>query len=127
VVLLVAVGIGVLLTAYAPVRSPMPGHGPGRGFAFQTADDFTIIVSTVNIALLLSLLFVYAKVYSETKAIFSLGLLGVLIALLLHTLAASPLFYGAFGHTSGGLGGFLLMADLFKAGAFTLFLYLSLE
>jgi hypothetical protein len=76
--------------------------------------------------LFVALLAVYAKTYSDPRARFALGLIVVFAALLFQALLASPLLFVAFGHALGGLGPFLLVADAFKAAAFTALLYLSL-
>jgi len=129
VVLIIGVAIGAVLAAMpSPATEPWRGHGRGGwGFQVESPDDVNIILSTVSIALLAALLMVYSKTYRETKAKFALGLVAVLLALLLQSVLSSPLVYGAFGQSSGGLGVFLLFAEIFKMAAFTVFLYLSLE
>ncbi len=69
---------------------------------------------------------VYLKVYSETRANFALGLVAVLSALLLQTLFSYPLVLG----TEGVIlvpGILTTLADFLTIGAYTVFLYLSLE
>ncbi len=133
IVLATGIILGIALsmvqsTMATPWRPPGHGHGDGGfGFRIETADDFDIILSTVSIILLFALVIVYAKTYGETNARFSLGLAIVLLALLFQSILTSPLVYGAFGQDSGGLGPFLLLADVFKIVAFTIFLYLSLD
>lgn len=128
VVLLVGVAAGLLLAAVPLPSSPAtPGRGPGWHLQLSTASDFDVVLSTVGIALLLALTFVYAAMYSATRARFGLGLVVVLLALLLESVLTSPLVFGAFGQSSGTLGPFLAFADVFKIVAFTVLLYLSLE
>ena len=129
VVLLIGLAAGLVLAA-VPLPSTTatsPGHGPGIHLQLATATDFDVILSTVGIALLLALTFVYAGMYAATKASFALGLVVVLLALLLESVLSSPLVYGAFGEPTGTLGTFLAFADGFKIVAFTVLLYLSLE
>jgi len=128
--LVVGVVLGVAFSAVQSGTTSVPWRGHGRGgwdIHVETADDIDVIVSTVSIVLLVALLLVYVKIYRETKARFALGLTGVFLALLLQSLLTSPLVYGAFGQVSDGLGTFLLLADMFKIAAFTVFLYLSLD
>lgn len=129
IVLLIGLAAGLILAA-APLPSTAgtsPGHGPGIHLQLTTATDFDVILSTTGIALLLSLTFVYAGMYSATKASFALGLVVVLLALLLESVLSSPLVYGAFGEPTGTLGTFLAFSDVFKIVAFSVLLYLSLE
>lgn len=118
--------VGLLLSALpAPSVGPRPGHG--WGFRLETHEDVDVILSTVGIVLLVALLAVYVRTYSQTGARFALGLTVVLFALLLQSLLTSPLVYGALGTTADALGPFLMFADVFKVAAFTVFLYLSLQ
>jgi hypothetical protein len=85
-----------------------------------------IALTTVEVALLVSLVVVYLKVYSETQANFALGLVVVLSALFLQTLFSYPLILG----TQGVIlvpGTLTMLADFLTVGAYTVFLYLSLE
>lgn len=129
-VLLVGIAAGLVLAAL-PIGTttavPSPGRGSGWHLELSTASDYDVILSTVGITLLLALLVVYGRVYGDTKANFSLGLIVVLLALLFQSILTSPLVFGVFGQTSDGLGIFLALADIFKVVAFAVFLYLSLE
>jgi len=128
IVLIIGILLGMILTtAQTQVETPWRGKGRDLGFQLETPDDVDVILSTVSIVLLCSLLFVYIKIYRETKANFTFGLIVVLLALLVQSIVTSPLVYGALGQESGGLGTFILLADLFKIIAFSVFLYLSLE
>ncbi len=127
IVLLIGLVAGLALAAVPlPSTTTGPGHGPGLHLQLTTATDVDVILSTIGIALLLALTFVYAGMYSQTKASFALGLVVVLLALLLESVLSSPLVYGAFGEPTGTLGTFLAFADVFKIVAFTVLLYLSL-
>jgi hypothetical protein len=130
VVLVVGVALGIVLSVVQTSTTAVPWRGHGRGgwgLQLDTPDDVDVILSTVSMVLLAALLLVYVKTYKETKAKFALGLVGVFLALLFQSILTSPLVYGAFGQASEGIGTFLLLADVFKIAAFTVFLYLSLE
>ncbi len=129
IVLLVGVLAGLVLAALPipTTATTSPGRGPGLHLQLSTASDYDVVLSTVGVVLLIALLVVYARVYGDTRANFALGLIVVLLALLFQSVLTSPLVFGAFGQTAGGLGTFLALADLFKVVAFVVFLYLSLE
>jgi len=126
IVLAVGLVLGVLL---ALLPRPTRHHSAFTGSdLFQTLEDIDVAVATVSLALLVTLLYVYAKTQSETRARFALGLFFVLGALLFQAMLTYPIFFAAFGRVSlGGLSPFVLAADLFKATAFGAFLYLSLQ
>jgi hypothetical protein len=129
VVLLVSFGLGWLSTI-APLtpEEPRGTHFPGP-FSFNP-DPLLLLhtfLSTVEIVLLISLLAVYVKVYMDSGARFSLGLVFVLSALLLNSIFSYPLVVGMVGPVSVGPGDFLPFADILEIIAYTAFLYLSLE
>jgi hypothetical protein len=128
VVLLVGLVAGVLLSELAtlPDESREPFF---RGIPVFNPDPsirLHIVLTTVEVALMVSLVIVYLKVYSETRANFALGLVIVLSALLLQTVFSYPLVLG-----TGGVilvpGTLNTLADFLAIGAYTTFLYLSLE
>jgi hypothetical protein len=128
VVLLVGLVAGVLLSELAtlPDESREPFF---RGIPVFNPDPsirLHIVLTTVEVALMVSLVIVYLKVYSETRANFALGLVIVLSALLLQTVFSYPLVLG-----TGGVilvpGILNTLADFLAIGAYTTFLYLSLE
>jgi hypothetical protein len=128
VVLLVGLVAGVLLSDLATLpeeeRNPFFFRVPV--FNPDPAIRLHIILTTVAVALMVSLVIVYLKVYSETKARFALGLVIVLAALLLQTLFSYPLVLG----TEGVIlvpGRLTTLADFLTIGAYAVFLYLSLE
>jgi|SRR3990170_516655 len=126
--LIAGVAAGILLSALpSPSGGRWPGRGPAWALHFETAADVDVVLSTVGAALLIALVLVYARTYRETKAVYALGLTVVLVALLVETILTSPLVYGAFGEAAGGLATYLLLANVFKIGAFTGLLYLSLQ
>jgi hypothetical protein len=128
VVLLVGLVAGVLLSDLATLpdefRSPffrrVPVFNPDPSIRLH------IILTTVEVALMVSLVIIYLKVYSETKASFALGLVIVLATLLLQTLLSYPLVLGTAGvFLVPGL--LTTLADFLTIGAYSVFLYLSLE
>jgi hypothetical protein len=130
IVLLVGILLGILSSYVAPqAEEPRFEHLPGPFLTFTPEPllQFHVIVTTIQIVLLVALLLVYVKVFVDTKANFSLGLVVVLAALLLNTLFSYPLLLGLSGPVSVRAGGFLLFADIFMILAYTVFLYLSLE
>jgi len=127
VVLAAGVLVGAMMTA---LPTPVRGPGPGRPAYFpvlENLEDVGLILSGVSLALLVALLFVYARTYADTRARFALGIVFVLGALLLEAILSSPLLFHVFGFPAGSLAPFLLLANGFKIAAFTIFLYLSLE
>jgi hypothetical protein len=134
VVLLVGLLAGVLLSDLATLpeenRNPFFQNVPV--FNPDPAIRLHIVLTTVAVVLMASLVIVYLKVYSETRANFALGLVIVLSALLLQTVFSYPLVLGT-QETSDGVvlilvpGILTLLADFLTIAAYTVFLYLSLE
>jgi hypothetical protein len=129
VVLVLGLGAigGIVLALHA---TPMPGPpGPGGGAGPGPLPIVRIAsgLSTVDLALLLALIFVYVRTYWETRARFALGLSVFLGALTIQTVFASPLLFSAFGFGPGGLVPFLSVSYVFATFALSLFLYLSLD
>jgi len=128
VALLVGLVAGVLLSDLAtlPDESRISFFRRFPLFNPDPSIRLHIILTTVEVALMVSLVLVYLKVYSETRANFALGLVIVLAALLLQTLFSYPLVLG----TEGVIlvpGRLTTLADFLTIGAYTVFLYLSLE
>jgi hypothetical protein len=85
-----------------------------------------IVLTTMEVTMLLAIVVVYVKIYSETRARFALGLVAVLTALFLQTVVSYPLLLGTQGVIL--VPGYLTtLADFLTLGAYTVFLYLSLE
>jgi len=120
IVLTIGFVLGVLL-AIMPRRTY-------RLELFRNLTDVDVVVSTMGLALLVALLYVYAKTYSETRARFALGLFIVLGAFLFQAVLTSPVFSAAFDHIPlGGLVPYVLAADAFETFAFGAFFYLSVQ
>jgi hypothetical protein len=106
-------------------RVPPPGGFiPGDFEYFYAA--FTII-STINIALLIILLFTYVNIYSKTRSQFTIGLIIFASAFLMKDLASSPLVAGLFSFRAYGLGPFAFLPGIFEFAALIVLLYLSIK
>ena len=134
--LLIAVLIVVALLAtswatYTISQMPFPRRGPAAPEGIAGDLEFfyvaRTVISTVNIALLLILLFTYVDVFRKTRSEFSVGLLIFSVAFLFKDVAGSSFVSGAFGFRSYGLGPFELLPDLFEFVALAVLLYLSVE
>jgi len=128
VVLLVGLIAGILVSDLATLPAGSR-TGIGRLFPQFNPDPsirLHIVLTTVEVTMLVALVVVYVKVYSETRARFALGLVAVLSALFLQTIFSYPLILG----TQGIIlipGKLTTLADFLTLGAYTVFLYLSLE
>ena len=123
--ILITPHIGIVLkTPVSEIIFPLPGN-----LVYYLA--WHIILSTVSIAFLVSLVVVYAKTYSQTKANFSLGIVIVLLALLLESILNYPIYQVYIGVNPNvwlsGSGSSYFVADLFTIIAYSVFLYLSLQ
>ena len=123
-VLIVGIVLGVALSYLIPLPF---GFGPFPPFQFRNLIIVHMVLSTVIIALQVALVIVYLRVYAETGARFSLGILVVMSALLLQSLFQYPLLLGFVGRYAIEFGPYLSTADLFTIAAYTIFLYLSLD
>jgi hypothetical protein len=128
VTLIVGLVAGVLLADLATLPREV------RPFFFRGVPFFNplpsirlhVILTTIEVALLLALVIIYLKVYSETKANFALGLVVVLGALFLQTVFSYPLILGTEGIILVP-GTLATLSDFLTISAYTVFLYLSLE
>jgi len=85
------------------------------------------VISTVNIALVLILLFTYLDIYWKTRAEFTAGLVIFSLVLLFYTITSNPFIQRIFGFRAFGLGPFAMLPDLFAFMALLVLLYLSLK
>jgi len=85
------------------------------------------VISTVNIILLIALLFIFINVYKKTRSEFSFGLIIFGIAFLLKDITASPFIANAFSFYPSGLGPFIVLPDLFEFAILTTLLYLHIK
>ncbi len=128
VALLVGLIAGLLVSDLATLpRNTRPP--PLRGvpvFNPEPSIRLHIVLTTVDVVMLVALLLVYVRTYSNTRANFAMGLVAVLGALFLQTVFSYPLILG----TQGVIlvpGTYTLLADFLTVGAYTVFLFLSLE
>lgn len=137
VTLVIAVLLGLVLAQTIPsppvcpegyICYPYPGYL--YWLSIQRALQLHVILSTIEIVLLISLVAVYIKVYAETRANFSLGLIIILGALAVHSFLSYPLVVNyVFNDVDPILFGsvFFPYTDLLTIIAYSVFLYLSIE
>jgi hypothetical protein len=106
-------------------RLPPPsGFIPGDLEYFYAA--YTII-SSINIALLVILILIYANIYLKTRSQFTIGLIIFAAVFLVKDVTASPLIIGLYGFRAYGLGPFEFLPGLLEFVALTVLLYLSIK
>jgi hypothetical protein len=106
-------------------RAPPPaGFVPGDFEYFYLA---VTIISTINVALLVIVLFSYINVYAKTRSPFTVGLIVFAFAFLLKDIAAHPFVAGLFSFRAYGLGPFAFLPGLFELAALSVLLYLSVR
>lgn len=105
-------------------RERPPYNIPGDIEFFYAAKT---VVSTINVAMLIFLLFTYISIYRKTRSEFTIGLIIFSLVFLLNALASNPIVMWTFGFRPFGLGPFALLPDLFTLGALTVLLYLSVK
>ncbi len=81
----------------------------------------------INMTLSAFLIFLYVKVYRDTKSEFTMGLIIVMLALFIYALMANPLIPILFGYRIIGLGMFSVLPDIFATIALSVLLYLGLK
>ena len=126
IVLMIGLVLGVALSSFVPQALPF-GYFEYRPFALEWDVMIHVVLSTVSIALLVSLAVIYVRVYAETGARFALGIVVVLVALLIQSLIQYPLFLGLAAPFPLPAERFFSFADIFTIAAYATFLYLSLE
>ncbi len=131
----VVIVIGLAIGESISILSTSAGeYGPPRGefgyfphFQTDPVLQTHIVLTTVEVALLLALMTIYVRMYVQTRASFSLGLIVMLLALLVEALVSYPLLIGYYGPVSLEPGLSSPSADVFTVCAYAVFLYLSLE
>jgi hypothetical protein len=125
VVTLVAVAVLAALWALTVIYpAPFPARRipplqdiPGDIEIFYVAQT---VVSTINVTLLIFLIFTYVSIYRKTHSEFTIGLLIFSLAFFVRALTANPLFIAVFGFRSVGLGPFALLPEMFEFVALTI-------
>jgi hypothetical protein len=135
VILVLAIGATVGVVSFLVIAP----HLRLRGFFPPAPSSFImeifsliaehIILSTISIALLVSLVIIYGRIYKQTKANFALGIFIVLLALLFETFLNYPILQLLTTGYPVNLFSSPLptLADIFTIVAYSVFLYLSLE
>jgi ABC-type anion transport system duplicated permease subunit len=127
-VLIVGLLVGELISYVSAVPEDKRGD-PFRHFPEHFTDPLFglhIVFTTIEVALLISLLVIYLRTYAETRARFALGLVVVLGAFLVQALLSYPLVAGLLGPVNMGPGLSSQISDVVTICAYTIFLYLSL-
>lgn len=109
----------------------LPWQPPERPPYIQWDIEFFYIaktvISTINIIILVFLVFIYIDIYIKTHSEFTMGLIIFSATLLLYALTSNPIVIRAFGFRLIGLGPFALLPDLFTFAALIVLLYLSIK
>ena len=112
-------------SAFLERRVPPPLRAlPGDFELFYVANT---IISTVNIALLVILIVIYANIYVKTRSPFTIGLLIFALVFLVRDLTSSPFVTAVYGFRAYGLGPFAFLPSLFELVALSVLLYLSVK
>lgn len=126
---LLTVGVGLLIsgivTASMPETMPsMMPHAPP--VAIEAVVQAKLFVTTLNVVLLLVLLWNYVTIYRELPNRFTLSLLVVTVALLLYAVSSNPLITLGMGFQHGAmLGPFTFLPDLFATVAIIVLVHQS--
>ena len=134
-VLATMVALALLVAFWAITTTPSPSTFPlnvRRERVIPIADIelfYTVqtVISTINVALLVFLLFTYIDIYRKIKSEFAIALMVFSMILLLHAFSSNPLLHRAFGFRAIGLGPFAMLPDLFTCIAVTILIYLSFK
>lgn len=130
-VLAIGLAVGEAIAYGTAAEQPEGGFGMFGGrfhpFPSNPVFGYHVVFTTIEVALLIALVVIYGRMYVETKANFALGLVFVLFALLVQTLLSNPVLEDLIGTPPIGPGYLTPAADVFTIGAYTVFLYLSLD
>lgn len=126
---LLTVGAGILISGLVTVSFPttMPSMMPhAPRVAIESVVQVKLFVTTLNVVLLLVLLWNYFSIYRGLPNRFTLSLLVVTFALLLYAVSSNPLITLGMGFQHGAmLGPFTFLPDLFAMVAITVLVYQS--
>lgn len=126
---LLVLGIGLVVSAivttiFSVPSTGLPPHAP-QG-AMEVMLSAKLFISTLNVVLLVVLLYNYASIYRDLPNQFTLSLTLVTVALLLYAVSSNPLLPLLMGfHHDPMLGPFTFLPDFFAAIAITLLVYQS--
>jgi len=135
-IIVLVITVGVLAALWAmnfqpatPVFEPRPFPRDRPSFTgdFELYYIANSVISSVNIALVITLLATYVSLYRKTRSEFVIGLILFALVLLLYTLVSNPIMQFVFGFRAFGLGPFAMLPDLFASVALGVLLYLTLK
>jgi len=125
IIALAALALSMPVLAFA-----QPG-GPGQGMRmhgdFEWYYSVKGVLSTVNLVLLVILLIIYLRVYSDTRSEFALGLIVFALAMMMYAITSNPWLQSGFGFRGSGLGPFAFFPDLFALIALVILLFFALR
>jgi len=125
IIALAALALSMPVLAFA-----QPG-GPGQGMRmhgdFEWYYSVKGVLSTVNLVLLVILLIIYLRVYSDTRSEFALGLIVFALAMMMYAITSNPWLQSGFGFRGSGLGPFAFFPDLFALVALVILLFFALR
>lgn len=87
--------------------------------------DLASIFGIVNITLCIVLIMLYLQIWRKTRSEFTIGLMILSFALLLHSLFANPLISRIFGYPHLNLGPFSVLPIMFTTISLGVLLYLA--
>ncbi|WP_255479155.1 hypothetical protein [Natronomonas sp. LN261] len=123
------VGIAVLISGVVSLSTgvPSPGFPLHRApVGMEAVLRIKLFVTTLNVVILLALLWNYVAVYRDMPNRFTLSLLLVTAALLLYAVSSNPLLPLLLGFRHGTtLGPFVFIPDVFASVAAVVLLYQS--
>lgn len=125
IIALAALALSMPVLAFA-----QPG-GPGQGMRmhgdFEWYYSVKGVLSTVNLVLLVILLIIYLRVYSDTRSEFALGLIVFALAMTMYAITSNPWLQSGFGFRGSGLGPFAFFPDLFALVALVILLFFAVR
>lgn len=115
---------GVISLSVGLSNVGLPTHGPPVDI--ETIVRIKLFVTTLNVVVLLALLWNYITVYRDMPNRFTLSLLLFTVALLLYAVSSNPLLPLVLGFRHGtALGPFVFLPDVFASIAVVVLLYQS--
>ena len=124
VVGIAAVISGVIALSVSLPNLGIPPHAPPVGM--ESVLRIKLFVTTLNVVVLLALLWNYIAIYRDLPNRFTLSLLLITVALLLYAVSSNPLLPLLLGFRHGTtLGPFVFIPDVFASIAVIVLLYQS--
>lgn len=124
VVGIAAIISGIIALSVGLPNLGLPPHTPPVGI--ENVLRIKLFVTTLNVVVLLALLWNYIAVYRDLPNRFTLSLLLITVALLLYAISSNPLLPLLLGFRHGTtLGPFVFIPDVFASIAAVVLLYQS--